>query len=66
MMAISRIDLTEFTNEIIANVRMPSATTINTDTTTTMQRKLGVAWHRERTLSNAAKRLIDVLKEHAG
>jgi DNA-binding transcriptional LysR family regulator len=32
---------------------------------TTMQRKLGVAWHRERTLSNAAKRLIDVLKEHA-
>lgn len=30
-----------------------------------MQRQLGVAWHRERTLSNAAKRLIDVLEEHA-
>ncbi|MDQ1363240.1 MAG: Transcriptional regulator, LysR family [Pseudomonadota bacterium] len=30
-----------------------------------MQRQLGVAWHRERTLSNAAKRLIDVLDEHA-
>ena len=30
-----------------------------------MQRQLGVAWHRERTLSNAAKRLIDVLSEHA-
>ena len=32
---------------------------------THMQRQLGVAWHRERTLSNAAKRLIEVLKEHA-
>jgi hypothetical protein len=40
MMAILRIDLTEFTNEIIANVRMPGATTINTDSTATMQRKL--------------------------
>ena len=36
----SRIDLTEFTNEIMANVRMPSATTINTDSTATMQLKL--------------------------
>jgi len=33
MMAISRINLTEFTNEIIANVRMPSATIISTATT---------------------------------
>jgi DNA-binding transcriptional LysR family regulator len=32
---------------------------------TTMQRQLGVAWHRERTLSNAAKSLINVLQEHA-
>lgn len=29
-----------------------------------IQRQLGVAWHRERTLSNAAKRLIDILDEH--
>src|SRR5665647_1590606 len=36
----SRIDLTEFTNEIMANVKMPSATIINTDSTATMQRKL--------------------------
>ena len=36
----SRIDLAEFTNEIMANVRMPSASIINTDSTATMQRKL--------------------------
>ena len=30
-----------------------------------MQRQLGVAWHRERTLSNAAKRWIEVLQEQA-
>ena len=32
---------------------------------THMQRQLGVAWHRERTLSNAATRLIDSLRKHA-
>jgi conjugal transfer mating pair stabilization protein TraN len=40
MLDFSMIDMTEFTNEIMANVRMPSATTINTDSTATMQRKL--------------------------
>jgi len=44
----SRIDLTEFTNEIMANVRMPSATTINTDSTATMQRKLNNYYTRGR------------------
>ena len=39
-MRVEAIDLTEFTNEIMANVRMPSATTINTDSTATMQLKL--------------------------
>ena len=32
---------------------------------TRMQRQLGVAWHKERTLSNAAKRMIEALQEHA-
>jgi len=36
----SQIDLAEFTNEIMANVRMPSASIINTDSAATMQRKL--------------------------
>lgn len=36
----SRIDMTEFTNEIMANVKMPSAAVISTDSTATMQRKL--------------------------
>ncbi len=44
----SRIDLTEFTNEIMANVKMPSATAINTDSTATMQRKLNNYYTRGR------------------
>ncbi|CAH1073263.1 IncF plasmid conjugative transfer protein TraN [Candidatus Nitrotoga sp. 1052] len=44
----SRIDLTEFFNEIMANVRMPSATIINTDSTATMQRKLNNYYTRGR------------------
>jgi len=57
MMAISRIDLTEFTNEIIANVRMPSATTINTDNTTTMQRKLTNYYTRAQVIHYAVCKL---------
>jgi hypothetical protein len=41
-------DLTEFTNEIMANVQMPSATIINTDSTATMQRKLNNYYTRGR------------------
>ena len=44
----SRIDLTEFTNEIMANVKMPNMTSINTDSTATMQRKLNNYYTRGR------------------
>ena len=36
----SKIDLTEFTNEIMANVHLPSAGIINSDTTTIISNKL--------------------------
>ncbi len=40
LLDFSRIDLSEFTNEIMANVRTPSATTVGNDNGATLQQKL--------------------------
>ncbi|WP_273086247.1 conjugal transfer protein TraN, partial [Shewanella vesiculosa] len=44
----SRIDLSEFVAEIMANVHMPNMSAINTDSTATMQRKLDNYYTRGR------------------
>jgi len=44
----SRIDLSEFVAEIMANVHMPNTSAINTDSTATMQRKLDNYYTRGR------------------
>jgi len=44
----SRIDLSEFIAEIMANVQMPNTSAINTDGTAAMQRKLNNYYTRGR------------------
>ncbi|EKD99283.1 MAG: hypothetical protein ACD_23C00038G0004 [uncultured bacterium] len=46
MLDFSRIDMTEFTNEIMANVKMPDVSTINTDNATIVQQKMNNYYSR--------------------
>ena len=46
MLDFSMIDMTEFTNEIMANVQMPDVSTINTDNATIVQQKMNNYYSR--------------------